>query len=118
MAGAPLMGAGAEAISGATQRTMSGHTPSVGARVFVGFGRFINSIAKGFGFKEPYGTIQVADDAGNMFNISVQAGNTPENVWWTTTFLGGFMVAIDRTIATLVKAAVKSPIGGFYLTGR
>ena len=117
MAGAPLIGSGISAADRGFQAHKAG--ASLLGSLQTGFATFMNGLTKGFGMKEYYDKVLVAKaDGTGSFLMESHAINVPENVWWGSTFAGGVMFAMDRTIAWFTKAAVKSPIGGFYLTGR
>lgn len=116
LVGAPLIGS---ALQAGERAVNAAKTATIFGALYRGFATFLNGLTKGYGFKEYFGTITVEDkETGGAISMTTAATNIPKNVWWGTTGVGALMFVEDRIVAYLTKAAVKSPIGGFYLTGR
>ncbi len=116
LVGAPLVGSSLQAADRAVN---AAKTATVFGAIHRGFATFMNGLTKGYGMKEYFGTITLEDkETGGAISFSTAAVNIPKNVWWGSTAVGAIMFLEDRVIAYMTGAAVKSPIGGFYLTGR
>lgn len=113
MAIPPLAGSGIDALA----RAVDLEKVSVMGRFQTGFAVFINDLAEGYGFKQPYGNILVKSEAGGAVNVNTAAINIPKGVWISTTLIGGLMVAQDRLVAFLLKRPVKIPGTNMVLTG-
>lgn len=113
MAIPPLVGSGVNAV----MRAVDIEQVSVMGRFQVGFSVFINSLAEGYGFKQPYGNIIVKSEAGGSVSVNTDAINIPKGVWISTTLIGGLMLAQDRIVSFLLKRPVKIPGTNMVLTG-
>lgn len=114
MAIPPLVGSSVNAVA----RAVDVKNVSVMGRFQTAFSVFINSMAEGYGFKQPYGNIIVAkEDGTGSTTVNTAALNVPRGVWLSTTLIGGLMLAQDRIIAFLLKRPVKIPGTNLTLTG-
>lgn len=115
---APLAGSAIAALERSTHPRTGALNLTIPGKIMVFWGTFMNSLAKGFSLKEPYVNLDLHDITGAPISVSVHTTNIPDGLWWTTTITGGLMLAMDRIVALVTQSAVKSPIGGFYVTGR
>jgi len=113
MAIPPLAGSGINAV----QRAVDVDGLTLMGRFQTGFAIFINSMAEGYGFKQPYGLIQAKHDSGVTIQVNTAAINIPKGVWIQTTLIGALMLAQDRVVAFVLKRPVKVPGTNIVLTG-
>lgn len=118
MVGTPVIGSALNAIQETEWGKGSDAELTGFSKMIYGFGVFMNGLSKGFSLNPVFGKMKLMTVGGSISHIGTDAENVLKGGWWSSTILGGSMVAVDRLIAMAVKAAVKSPIGGFYLTGR
>ena len=113
MALPPLVGSGVDAI----MRGVDVEKISVMGRFSTAFAVFINNLAEGYGFEQPYGNITVKSEVGGAVLVNTRSINIPQGVWIKTTIIGGLMLAQDRIVAFLLKRPVKIPGTNMFLTG-
>lgn len=119
MAVPPIAGSLIGAAQLATRKTHAGFTTelTLASKLELGYCNFMNNLAHGFSFPQPYKTIVLSDVDGVNRGVDSGSINTPAGVHWITTGLGGIMLAVDRGIAMVLKRPVKIPGTNITLTG-